>query len=356
MTAVAIVGQGYMGQTHAASWTALGQHVKYVCTPRPRGPMEAAPNARIVTDLAAVLADPEVEIVSVCTPTTTHRGITVAALEAGKHVLLEKPITLSIDDALAIRDAAALASGSLMVAQVVRFFGGHVLLREDVEAGRLGRIVSARARRLLQRPDWADWLADESKSGGAIVDLAIHDFDQMNLFLGRPVSVTSHRVGTNGPFETTIEYADGGLGQVLSHADHAPGAPFTAGISLVGEAGLADYEISGASPTQQEGTTSYPGVNTYRLATAGGGYSREITGDDPYTRQAEYFLEQVGAGEEPALSTVASSIRALEVALAARESLETGQRVDVDSTVSDEEATGHRDRLPDSHGNRAPGS
>lgn len=340
MTGIAIIGQGYMGQTHAASWTALGQDVKYVCTPRPRGPMEAAPNARVVTDLEAVLADPEVEIVSVCTPTTTHREITVAALEAGKHVLLEKPIALSIDDALAIRDAAASASGSLMVAQVVRFFGGHVLLREDVEAGRLGRIVSARARRMLQRPDWAKWWHDESKSGGAIVDLAIHDFDQMNLFLGRPVAVTSHRVSTYGPFETTIEYADGGLGQVLSHADLAPGAPFTAGISLVGEAGLADYELSAASPTQQEGATSYPGVNAYRLAAAEGGYSREITGDDPYTRQAEYFLGRVGAGEEPVLSTIGSAVRALEVALAARESLETGQRVVVDSRVSDVEATG----------------
>lgn len=342
MTGIAIIGQGYMGQTHAASWQALGQDVKYVCTPRPKGPLAAAPHAALVSDLGAVLADPDVKIVSVCTPTTTHREITVAALEAGKHVLLEKPIALDIDDALAIRAAAASASGLLMVAQVVRFFGGHVLLREDVAAGKLGRILSGRARRMLQRPDWATWWHDEEKSGGAIVDLAIHDFDQMNHFLGRPIAVTSRTVSKHGPFETSIEYADGGLGQVLSHADLAPGAPFTAGISLVGDAGMADYELSAASPTEQGDATSYPGVNSYRLAAADGGYSQEITGDDPYTRQAEYFLECVSHGRQPALSSIGSAVRALEVALAARESLHTGQRVTVDSQVPDAEAPGRQ--------------
>ncbi len=340
MTGIAIIGQGYMGQTHARSWTDLGQDVKYVCTPHPKGPLEASPNAKVVTNLTEVLSDPEVEIVSVCTPTTTHREITIAALEADKHVLLEKPIALSIRDAVAIQAAAASATGLLMVAQVVRFFEGHVILRDDVVAGKLGRVLSGRARRMLQRPDWAEWWHDESKSGGAIVDLAIHDFDQMNLFLGRPMAVDSRAVGTYGPFETTIQYADGGLGQVLSYADLAPGAPFTAGISLVGEAGMADYELSAASPTEQDNATSYPDVNTYRLAAAEGGYSREIAGDDPYTRQAEYFLDRVRSGEQPTLSSIDSAIRALEVALAARKSLHTGQRVFVDSVLSDAEATG----------------
>lgn len=337
---IAIIGQGYMGQTHATSWTALGQEVAYVCTPRPKGPMEAAPGARLVTDLGEVLADDAVDIVSVCTPTTTHREITVAALEAGKNVLLEKPVALDIDDAIAIKEAAAAAPGLLMVAQVVRFFGGHVKLQQDVAAGKLGRILSGRARRMLQLPDWAEWWHDESRSGGAIVDLAIHDFDQMNLYLGRPVAVTSRRVDRYGPFETSIEYADGGLGQVLSHANLAPGAPFTAGISLVGDVGMADYELSAASPTEQGDAEAYPGVNGYRLAAAGAGYSEEITGDDPYTRQAEYFLACVREGQQPLLSGIGSAVRALEVALAARESLRTGQRVTVDSRVSDAEAGG----------------
>lgn len=319
MTGIAIIGQGYMGRTHATAWGALGQDVAYVCTPRPRGPFEAAPEARLVADLAEVLRDPAVEIVSVCTPTTTHREVAVAALRAGKSVLLEKPIALDLDDAIAIRDAAAVADGQLMVAQVVRFFAGHVMLRDDVAAGRLGRVLSARAWRLTQRPTWASWLHDESRSGGTIVDLAIHDFDQMNHFLGRPVAVTSRQVGAYGPFETTIEYADGGLGQVLTHQDLPVGAPFTAGISVVGELGLGEHELSAASATGQVG------LNTYRLAVADGVDSRDLPDDDPYRRQAEYFLRCVTDGVPAVLSSTDSAIQALEVALAARESLRTGR-------------------------------
>lgn len=336
MTGIAIVGQGYMGQTHAAAWksTGRGDDIKYVCTPRPKGPMESAPQAQFVTDLDDVLNDSEVGIVSVCTPTTTHMEISLRLLEAGKHVLLEKPIALSIDDALAIRESAMKATGILMVAQVVRFFEGHRMLREDVAAGKIGQVLSARARRLIQRPDWAKWWHDETKSGGPLVDLAIHDFDQMNLFLGRPVAVTSTSAGKYGPFETAIEYSDGGLGQVLTHADLAPGAPFTAGISLVGDAGLADYELSAASPTDQgDNEDRYTDVDGYRLTAAESGYTLAITGDDPYGRQARYFLDCVESGRQPELSDAGSAVRALEVALAARESLRTGQKVVVKSRI-----------------------
>ncbi len=343
MTKIAIIGQGYMGQTHALAWEACGRgdDITFVCTPHPGEPLEGAPHARFVTDLEEVLGDPDVGIVSVCTPTPTHADIALRALAAGKNVLLEKPIALTMEDALAIREAALRSSGILMVAQVVRFFEGYRVLREDVAAGRIGTVVSARARRLINKPDWAKWWHDDTLSGGAIVDLAIHDFDQMNFFLGRPISVRSISVSTYGPIETTIEYSNGGIGQVLSHADLAQGAPFTAGISLVGEAGLADYELSAASPTDQGGDGDYQGVDGYRLAGAGGGYSLAIAGDDPYARQASYFLECVESGSQPALSSTGSAVRALEVALAARESLHTRQTVTLDSCISDEEASGN---------------
>lgn len=338
MTGIAIIGQGYMGQTHAAAWTSVGRghDIKYVCTPRPGAPLEGAPHARFVTDLQTVLDDPEVGIISVCTPTPTHREITQRSLGVGKHVLLEKPIALTIDDALAIRGSAMGATGILMVAQVVRFFEGHRMMRQDVAAGRIGRVLAGRARRLIPRPDGGKWWHDDTQSGGAIVDLAIHDFDQMNLFLGHPLAVTSTGAGSYGPIETTIEYSGGGIGQVLTHADLPPGAPFTAGISLIGDGGLADYELSAASPTEQgNGEAPDQGLDGYRLAAADGGYTRAISGDDPYARQARYFLDCVEAGTQPELSDAGSAVRALEVALAAHESLRTGQKVRVNSRVPD---------------------
>ncbi|MET0933617.1 MAG: Gfo/Idh/MocA family oxidoreductase [Mycetocola sp.] len=324
MTTIAIVGAGYMGRTHAAAWAALGYGggIRYICSRRAGPGFAQAPNARLVTDLAIVLADPDVDIVSVCTPTTTHRDIAVRALNAGKHVLLEKPIALTIADAFAISAAASTSDRTFMVAHVVRFFEGYRRARDDVETGRIGSVLSARARRLITKPD-AAWWYDDEKSGGVVVDVGIHDFDQMNLFLGPPVAVTSTANDPLGPIETTIDYRSGAIGQVLTFAGVPAGAPFTTSLNLVGTLGLVDYEFSADAPTATGGT----GVNAYRLSTSHGATNTTLTPLDPYQRQAEYFLECVRTGTDPDFSPTASAVRALEVALAARQSLVTGETV-----------------------------
>ncbi|GGE94640.1 Gfo/Idh/MocA family protein [Mycetocola zhadangensis] len=322
MTSIAIVGAGYMGRTHAAAWTELDCEIVYVCSPS-GATLTEAPGAQGVTDITTVLADPAVDIVSICTPTPTHRDLAVRALAAGKHVLLEKPIALSIGDALAISAAALASERTLMVAHVVRFFEGYRRARDDVDAGALGTVLSARARRLITKPDTA-WWYDESQSGGVAVDVGIHDFDQLNLFLGTPIAVTSRSNDELGPIETTVDYASGAIGQVLTFADLPVGAPFTTSLELIGTAGLLDYDFSADAPTANE-TNS--GVNSYRLATATGSRSETLSALDHYTRQAAYFLECVRDGTDPAYCPTASAVLALEVALAARQSLVTGETV-----------------------------
>lgn len=150
MASVAIIGQGYMGNAHAAAWASAGQadSIKYICTPRPKeGSVPAAKNAKYITDLDIILRDPDVKYVSVCTPTPTHKDIAVALLAAGKHVLLEKPVALTVADAKVVAEAATKSSGSLMVAHVVRFFLGYQKLRGIHQSGQLGNLLSVHARR-----------------------------------------------------------------------------------------------------------------------------------------------------------------------------------------------------------------
>jgi predicted dehydrogenase len=139
-----------------------------------------------VTDLDDVLSDPDVDIMSVCTPTPSHPGIAIRALRAGKNVLLEKPIALTVDAARMIADTASVSAGVLMVAHVVRFMAGYQRVRADAESGRLGTVRHVRATRLSATPTWAPWLVDASRSGGMLVDFAIHDFDQLNPLPGAP--------------------------------------------------------------------------------------------------------------------------------------------------------------------------
>lgn len=296
---VAVVGAGRMGRAHAEAWAANGVPVLWAVSPRRRPDLPAAPAARWATDLGEALADPAVTVVSVCTPTPSHADLAIQALEAGRSVLLEKPIALTLDDARRVEAAAALAPGTLMVAHVVRFFPGYAALAARVAAGSVGRPRLVRASRVSSRPVGYDWLDDEERSGGMLVDFAIHDLDQANAYLGRAVAVTSVRTGGSGfgaPTATTVEYAGGGVAQVLSVSDLPEGQPFTASLEVVGDAGA-----DAADPA------------------AG----------DAFAEQARYFLACVDAGVPPERAPVASAVDALRVALAARESARTGRRVEL---------------------------
>lgn len=167
-----------------------------------------------------------------------------------------------------------------------------------------------------------------------MVDFSIHDFDQMNLFLGEPVAVTCRSQGKLGPFETTIEYRAGGIGQVLSYTNMPKGVPFTSSIELLGSDGIAEYHFSAGLPTDQPGIgESRSDVSTYRLNRADPATSLSLEDDEPYTHEVEYFLRAVRAMQQPEYSPTASAIAALEVSLAARQSLKTGNRVLLDSRV-----------------------
>ena len=294
-----VVGAGTMGRAHAAAWAEVGVPVRWVVSPRRRPELPTAPGARWATDLTEALADRGCDIVSVCTPTPSHAALAAQALDAGKHVLLEKPIALTVADAEALAEHAARAPGTLMVAHVVRFSPDYAALAGRIAAGSVGMPRAVRASRIMAAPDWADWLADEQRSGGMIVDLAIHDVDQACTHLGTPVAVTAVRApggGFGAPAALTVEFASGGMAQLLAVADLPAGTPFSATLEVVGDRG----------------------------ADALGGEQ-----GDPFAAQARYFLDCVERGAEPARAPVAAAVQALRVCLAARESARTGARVEL---------------------------
>jgi predicted dehydrogenase len=289
-----------MGRTHASAWSdlGLGDQIRYVCTPHPGAPLPGAPSARFVTELDLVLGDDEVDILSVCTPTPTHPEIAIRALRAGKSVLLEKPIALTPSDASRIAAVAADSPGTFMVAHVVRFFEGYRKLRDRVQAGEFGSISTVRASR-ESTPATAAWILDDAASGGVLVDFAIHDFDQLNLFLGVPVAVTSTRGDRPGEIVTAVDYVGGGTGWVVTCAELPPGSPFTSSLRVEGATG--------------EATFTYP----------------EAAQDAPYTRQAAYFLDCVEHQVPTELCPTGAALLALDVSLAARTSLRTGRTVPI---------------------------
>jgi predicted dehydrogenase len=124
MVTVSILGAGFMGGAHAANYRALGDsvRVKTVCGRSADRTAKVAESvgAEHSTDLAATIADPEIDAIDICLPTPLHRTVAVQALDAGKHVFLEKPIALTMADADAIVEAAARSGRILMVGDFVR--------------------------------------------------------------------------------------------------------------------------------------------------------------------------------------------------------------------------------------------
>ena len=212
-----------------------------------------------------------------------------------------------------------------MVAHVVRFFDGYRVIRESVEAGMLGAVLSVRAGRFSAAPRPSPWWHDESKSGGIVVDFSIHDFDQLNLFLGRPLAVTARRTRPDGPIEAVVDYERGGVGHAIGFMGMPPGFTFASTIDLVGAAGLAAHGYSRA--LDSGALSAVPDI--VRLQTATGVTERLIAAHNPYRNQAEYFLECMRAGSVPDFCSVDAAVLALAVALAARQSLQIGSRVDL---------------------------
>src|SRR4249919_1719082 len=165
---VGMVGYAFMGAAHSQAWRTAGRFFDLPLAPSMvavsgRNAEAAGQAARrlgwanVETDWRQLIARDDVQLVDVCTPGDTHAEIAIAALEAGKHVLCEKPLANTVDEAVAMADAAAKARiGGIraMVGFTYRRVPAVALARQLVEEGRIGEVRHARAQYLQ------DWIAD----------------------------------------------------------------------------------------------------------------------------------------------------------------------------------------------------
>jgi len=136
-------------------------------------------DAKVYTDYKELLADPELAVVHVCTPNRSHSFITVDALEAGKHVMCEKPMAKTYADAKLMLEAAQRTGKKLTIGYQQRWRGDSLYLKELVEAGELGEIYYAEAVALRRRgvPTWGVFLNEFEQGGGPLIDIGTHALD-----------------------------------------------------------------------------------------------------------------------------------------------------------------------------------
>jgi predicted dehydrogenase len=320
VTGIALLGAGFMARTHADAYFAVPgrAQVRVVCAPAGADAIAERFGAAVTTDWEAAIATPGVDAVDICLPTPLHRPAAEAALAAGKHVLLEKPIALSLEDADAI--GAAIGDRVFMVGHVLRYFPEIIEVRRVLDGGELGRPQAVTALRLSALPDWNQWMLDPAQSGGTLVDLMIHDFDVCNALLGAPRRV--HAVATAGGrhVRAIVEHEHGDATVEGSHA-MPPSFPFTAGLRVLCERGVLDHRFEAGAGDEVAGDTA-SALSIHPAA----GERRTFHGTgEPWAAEVEHFLTCVESGAEPRDGSFAQARAALAIAMAAERSIASGE-------------------------------
>lgn len=283
MVRIGIIGIGFMGNMHfLAARKVRGAKVTAICTRDekklkgdwrsikgnygPAGTKVDLTGIKTYRDPAALLADPDIDMVDICLPTNLHGEITKQALAAGKHVLLEKPIALDTAEGKLMVSASRKANKLLMIAHVLPFFPEWQFALKTVLGGESGRLQAAHFHRIICKPDWSKEMADDTKTGGPAIDLHIHDTHFVQLLCGAPRQVFSRGIIEQKAvthLETT--YLFDGPAPVVTCSSGAlcqKGRPFSHGFELYLERATLLLEGGKLTMLTNDGKSKVPKLGT----------------------------------------------------------------------------------------------
>ena len=340
MIRIGIVGIGFMGMIHyLAAQKLKGAKVTAICSRDakkragdwrgirgnfgPPGTQMNLSRVKKYEELDELLADPDIDMVDVCNPTQQHAATALAALKAGKHVLVEKAIALDTKEADAMVKTAQHAGKLLMVAHVLPFFPEFAFAAEAVRGGKYGKLLGAHFTRVISRPDWSSDIADPAKTGGPAVDLHIHDTHFIGLICGVPEKVFSSGVQENGAVQyLTTQYLYGPGGPAVSCSSGAvaqKGREFVHGYEIYLERATLVYE-SGTKPLAL--LTADGKVKHAKLK--GGGEATTA-----FSAEIQIAVDGIRAGREPDLLSGQLARDALVLCHKECQSVRTGKAVAV---------------------------
>jgi predicted dehydrogenase len=321
---IGIVGLGFMGATHLDGFSKMeGVEVAAVCTHNPQvlsepfrhsgGNLNRATAAHDFSavhkcsDWRELVADPDLDAVDICLPTDLHASVAIAALQAGKHVLCEKPLALTAAECDAMTAEAKKLKRVLMAGQVLRFWPEYMYLERFVKSREYGGIRSATFVRRCGLPDWSRWLPDESRSGGAVMDLLIHDIDQALWMFGTPDRIAAKGLGSADAITATLIHP-GGPEIRIQGGWFAPGTALS--MTFQARAERAELELT------PEGLYLSNQAGERKRITAMGG--------DAYETELAYFVQCCRTNSQPERCLPEDSCRAVKLALLLKQSRAQG--------------------------------
>lgn len=317
MIKVAVVGLGFMGQTHfgcyknnpLAEVVAVGDAnpAKLTSGAKVEGNIGAnealdLSGVRTTTDIESLVNDPEIELLDFSLPTREHAKWTVAALNAGKHVLCEKPMAWTTKECDAVIEAQEKSGKALLIGHCLRFWPQYVKAQELIASGELGEVLYARFFRAGGAPTWSKWLMDGALSGGAVLDMHVHDVDTALWWFGKPDSIRTSGVIHDGlplKVDAAWNYSSGPQVQIHGGWD-AHGGGFAMGFELTGTRNSLVWDSSKGDAMQLFGQDGERAI--------------EVSSDSAYQLEIDYLLECISKGELPSRITPQTSKLSVEMA------------------------------------------
>ena len=333
---VGLIGCGGISRAHVRGYTehsAVGRVVAVADTDRERAEERARSLGceSVYADYRALLDRRDVDAVDICLPHFLHAPVALAAIAAGKHVLVEKPMATTLADARQMADAARGAGRILMVGHNQRYMPVHRQIKEWIDAGTLGRVFCIRAdcNQYLKRRDWLT--NNREAGGGVVISVAVHKLDLMRWLCGDVRRVAAFGCRGLGEIEgedvavISLEFAGGALGEFV--ALYAAKANPWQAMPPVGASPeyLILYGSNGVVHTQG-------GLFISDEAAGRDGFRRvDVAGENSFVNEIGHYLECVATGRQP-VSSGQRSLGTMAVLDAIYRAMNRREAVDVEPT------------------------
>jgi predicted dehydrogenase len=324
---VAILGYGFMGTTHLAAWKMMDDCRVLGLWGRDKSRLNDVASkygVRPYESFSQIIDDKDVDVVDICTPTYTHRKLAVEAMEAGKHVIVEKPMALNLEEADDMISTSRRTGVKLMVAHVLRFFPEYMKAKDLIDQGLLGELAVIRAWRGGPAPEWSPWFMDLGKSGGVTVDLAIHDVDFAIWINGCMPSEVYAKVANlvhkshdiHDYALIALKFPTGCIALLEANWALPKSYPFTMKLEVDGTKGMIHLDNQSPTPLRLWTESGVEGFSPETLPWKPGVHPFPL---DPFYREIRHFVECIKEDRMPITDGVEAR-KSLEICLAAMRS------------------------------------
>jgi len=334
MLKVGVIGAGFIGNCHAQAWQNVNNAklLKIADIEELKAKKVAQQyNIEYTSNPEDLINDKNLDIVDVCLPTDLHQEFVIKGAKAKKHIFCEKPLARTIEDGKKMIDICRENKVKFMVGHVLRFFPEYSLIKQQIDAGIVGKPGIIRVSRLNVFPvseTGKNWYGNFERSGGVIFDMAIHDLDYLRWCFGEPERIFAKGLGFTEKYQQGIDYALIVIrfkSKIIVHLEASWAEPpqngFNQEIEISGSKGLIHYNMKEISPlivSLKQTSSQSAGVNI----------PESPLKQNPYSLELQEFINSIIENREPT-PTPDDSLKTLQLALNILESVKKGEIINL---------------------------